>query len=275
MDDTSFNADVKVSVVIPAYNMAEYVDEAVGSVLHGELEDLEVIVVDDGSTDETAAAVRSFCDPASEAHDPRVQYVCQENQGKAAAVNTGMAQARGRYLTILDADDWLGPNSLAVRYAVGYAGAQVIVGETEVFEGGQVSGHRAVPDTSDPRALRRRFFLSYKTPFSLNACLISRNIASRTGRFDTRLQRCQDIDYAVRLLQETEEVAVVNEPVYCYRKHRQSVPERMRFRAQTLFYRALVFWKNARGLARLGIVCYGAAMDLAKAIYELFGNYKR
>jgi len=264
-----------ISVVIPTHNMAAYLEEAILSVTEGRFDEVEVLVIDDGSTDDTKAVVDRFTTPGEADYDPRVTYAYQPNGGKASAVNAALRRARGEYVTILDADDRLAPNSLAVRYAAGRAGAQVIVGGTEVFEEEQVSGRRAAPDTSDPRALRRRFFLSYKTPFLLNACLISREVVSRTGCFDTRLRRCQDVDYAIRLLQQTEEVAVVNEPVYRYRKHRQSVPVRLRFRGQTLFYRALVFWKNARGLARLGIVCYGAAMDLAKAIYELFGNYKR
>ena len=267
-----------ISVVIPTHNMAEYVDEAIGSALHGELEDLEVIVVDDGSTDDTAERLAAYTRPGGKRFDPRVRSFRKENEGKSAAVNLAFTRMRGAYALILDADDQLAPGALSGLYAAlpPKKNDRVLpIGGFETFARRQKLGERPAPPPTDPSKLRKRFYLSLTTPFHLNTCLISRTLIERTGRFDTRLQRCQDIDYAMRLLQETEEVAVVNEPVYRYRKHRQSVPERLRFRGQTLFYRALVFWKNVRGFAGLGIVCYGAAMDIAKAIYELFGNYKR
>lgn len=92
----------EISVVIPVFNQARFVADAVTSALNQTLSPLEVIVVDDGSTDETAAVLQQF------AADPRVKLIRQENRGVSAARNAGAAVACGKYLAFLDADDiWL------------------------------------------------------------------------------------------------------------------------------------------------------------------------
>jgi glycosyltransferase involved in cell wall biosynthesis len=89
--------ELSVSVVIPVYNGARYVGEAIESVLSQTAPPTEVLVVDDGSVDESAAVVRSFL--------PKVAYHLQENMGAAAARNTGIALTTGRFIAFLDADD--------------------------------------------------------------------------------------------------------------------------------------------------------------------------
>jgi glycosyltransferase involved in cell wall biosynthesis len=90
-----------VSVIIPCFNYGQFVGEAIQSVLNQTYPDLEVIVVDDGSTDTTRDVVYSF-------RDPRIRYVYQENAGENVARNTGIQQARGEFIAFLDADDlWL------------------------------------------------------------------------------------------------------------------------------------------------------------------------
>lgn len=86
-----------ISVIIPAYNRAGFLPEALNSVLDQSLEVREVIVVDDGSTDNTAEVIREFPDP--------VRYVLQANAGPGAARNTGLAEAAGQYIAFLDSDD--------------------------------------------------------------------------------------------------------------------------------------------------------------------------
>jgi glycosyltransferase involved in cell wall biosynthesis len=95
----------RVSVLIPAYNRAGYLLETVNSALNQTFTDLEVVIVDDGSTDNTAQVVGGI-------PDPRVNYLYQENRGVSAALNTAWRSARGKYLSMLGSDDvWL-PNLL-------------------------------------------------------------------------------------------------------------------------------------------------------------------
>jgi glycosyltransferase involved in cell wall biosynthesis len=95
-----------VSFVIPTYNRAEHIAGAVSSALGQSVPEIEVVVVDDGSTDETAKVVRGF-------DDPRVRYVAKENGERGAARNFGVSLARGEYVYFLDSDDVVAPNHVA------------------------------------------------------------------------------------------------------------------------------------------------------------------
>jgi glycosyltransferase involved in cell wall biosynthesis len=96
-----------VTVVVPTYNRAGLIGQAIDSVLQQTYSDFEIIVVDDGSTDETEAVVRGYGD--------RVRYVWTQNGGSGHARNVGMQHARGRFLTFLDSDDLLYPYALELQ----------------------------------------------------------------------------------------------------------------------------------------------------------------
>ena len=276
---SSSSDSVLVSVIVPVYNMAEYVGGAIRSVLRGEFENMEVIVVDDGSTDSTQSAVGEYTDPSSSSYDPRVRYEYQKNSGKSAAVNRGLEMARGAYLTMLDADDQLPPGSLEARYEARFDPSgnpcDLIVGGFEVFDCHGTHGERRSPDHGDPQWLHDRFYLRWKTPFHLNACLLSHRLADRVGGLDETLHRCIDGDYALRLLQNAENVTTIDDLVYRYRKHRSSPLNRVRYRLKTTRYRPRVIWKNYEGWRRWLGVPFGLAMDAGKLMYELVDSYKR
>jgi glycosyltransferase involved in cell wall biosynthesis len=94
-----------ISIVIPCYNYASYLSEAIQSGLDQTYQPIEVIVVDDGSTDDTAKVAKSFA--------PKVRYHYQDNAGPSAARNTGAGLAKGNYIVFLDADDVLKPEYVA------------------------------------------------------------------------------------------------------------------------------------------------------------------
>jgi len=92
----------KVSVVIPIYNAESYLDRCIASVIEQSYKDIDIILVDDGSTDSSAAKCREW-----EKKDKRIAYIYQENAGLGSARNTGIKLANTEYITFLDADDWL------------------------------------------------------------------------------------------------------------------------------------------------------------------------
>ena len=94
-----------VSVIVPAYNMQDYIAETLRSVLASDSPQLEVIVVDDGSTDATADVVRRFCEA-----DERVRLLEQSNGGACRARNLGISESRGEYVLPVDADDLISPS---------------------------------------------------------------------------------------------------------------------------------------------------------------------
>ncbi len=93
---------VKVSIIVPAYNSGQYIRECIDSILKSTLKDIEIILVDDGSTDQTA----QICDIYAEKFD-RIRVIHQENKGQNAARLTGIVAANGDYIGFVDSDDWI------------------------------------------------------------------------------------------------------------------------------------------------------------------------
>jgi CDP-glycerol glycerophosphotransferase len=116
-----------LSVVMPVYDVAEYLPQALDSVLGQSAGDLEVVVVDDGSTDQSASIATDYAQ-----RDPRVRVVHQQNAGLGAARNVGVAHARGEYLTFADGDDVVPPGSYeAMVSTVAQTGSDMVVGTLE------------------------------------------------------------------------------------------------------------------------------------------------
>src|SRR5690242_17185435 len=95
------------SIVIPTYNRAHLIGKTIQSALQQDFKDFEILVVDDGSKDNTGDVVKSFT-------DPRVQYFKKENAERGAARNYGVARAKGKYINFFDSDDLMYPNHLSV-----------------------------------------------------------------------------------------------------------------------------------------------------------------
>lgn len=118
-----------VSIIIPSYNAQEFIRECLDSVLAQTLHDIEVIVVDDGSTDTTRDIVAGYAE-----RDPRVTLICQENSFAGVARNNGMEHASGTYLYFLDSDDFIDPHALeAMTQAAASCDADVVVCRSKNF----------------------------------------------------------------------------------------------------------------------------------------------
>lgn len=105
--------DIKVSVIMPIYNASNYLKPALDSVLEQTLSDLEIICIDDGSTDHSLEILKEY-----QERDERVRIVTETNAGPALARNNGIRRARGEYLAFIDADDFLEPTFLEVLYSL-------------------------------------------------------------------------------------------------------------------------------------------------------------
>ncbi len=179
-----------VSVVIPTYNRADTVGHAVESVRAQTFTDYEIIVVDDGSRDNTAAVVARFGDA--------VRYIAQPNGGVAVARNRGVAEARGRYVAFLDSDDaWL-PAKLerqmafvAQRPELGFAYADARVVDESGRELGVKPVQRPVADTLE--ALLQGNFIPTLT------VVARRDAVQAVGGFDPQLRGPEDYDLWMRL----------------------------------------------------------------------------
>ncbi|MED4787512.1 glycosyltransferase family 2 protein [Bacillus atrophaeus] len=119
----------KVSVIIPVYNGEKYLRECLDSALNQTLKNIEVLVVDDGSTDSTRNILRYY-----EAIDERLKPIYQANQGPATARNNALKQAKGEYVVFLDSDDWVEPETYADMYEAAYNHSADIVFTDMVWE---------------------------------------------------------------------------------------------------------------------------------------------
>lgn len=183
----------RVSVLMPAWNRARFIEEAMSSVLGQTFRDLELIVVDDGSTDDTAELVRSC-------RDSRVKLFQQDHAGISAALNRALEVASGQYVARLDSDDvWL-PSFLDVQLEVleKHPGVDIVYAKGECMD----AKGRALPSTwgtdlrypSDPL----RSFL-YADPTCNITVLARRSCFDRVGGYDESLHTSEDWDIWVRM----------------------------------------------------------------------------
>lgn len=141
----------EISVVMPVYNVERFVRASLESVLKQTMEAIEVIVIDDGSTDASASIVEEYAE-----RDPRIRFISQENAGMSAARNAGIYRAQGKYLAFLDSDDTFDVDALERLYAAMTAyDVELVVGSSRVaFEDGVRS---ATERTADELYVRAKF----------------------------------------------------------------------------------------------------------------------
>ena len=103
---------IKVSVILPIYNVAPYLDETFTSILNQTLQEIEIIAVNDGSTDNSESIIKKYAQ-----QDPRISYYEQDNQGQSVARNLALQHAKGKYIYMMDSDDVLAdPDALRISY---------------------------------------------------------------------------------------------------------------------------------------------------------------
>lgn len=107
----NIDTDAFISIIIPAFNMSQYLTRCLDSILIDRLKDIEIIVVNDGSTDSTEKLLYQYS-----SLDRRVKIINQENSGRGIARNTGMSAAKGKYIYLVDCDDYINKNSLYYLY---------------------------------------------------------------------------------------------------------------------------------------------------------------
>ena len=103
---------MKISVIVPVYNVEDYLEKCLTSIVEQNFQDYEIIIVNDGTTDNSEKIIENFIEKYSE----KIIYIKQENKGLGGARNTGICHAKGEYLMFVDSDDYIAPNMLQVAY---------------------------------------------------------------------------------------------------------------------------------------------------------------
>ena len=214
-----------ISVIIPAYNAARYLDEAIASIRSQAYAPLEIVLVDDGSTDDTAQVA---------ARHPDLVILHQPNRGPAAARNRGIAAATGEYIAFLDADDFWAPAMLPRLLA--RLQAQPSTGIVQ----GLIQRLRAAPQVDGSVEFRPEF-----KPYAflnLGSGLYRRAVFDRVGLFDELLPDNEDTDWMIRAWECGVQKLVTPEVFLYYRVHEQSMTvggERNRVNFAALMIRRL------------------------------------
>lgn len=195
----------RFTVVIPAFNAVRTIGSSIRSVLQQTEQDFEVVVVDDGSTDDTSEYARSF------ATDPRVRVISQPNKGPSAARNTALAAARGSYVSMLDADDlWL-PKYLEVMGGALDANQDAPFAYTDAWvldDGtGRIRRRSAMFYQRPPKTLpdaREFFLLLLERNFVYTSVTVRRSVLDEVGGFDEDLSTGEDWDLWLRIVRRGE-----------------------------------------------------------------------
>lgn len=180
-----------VSVVIATYNMGQYLPEAIDSVLAQSWQNLEVIVVDDGSTDDTSQRVERF------GNDGRVKYFPTENQGQPRAKNRGLKEANGDFIAFCDADDIWDPEKLKVQMPLfEHKNIGVVYSEVSYIDqyGNQVDKNQ--PYERHSGSVTNNLIIKNFVPFG--TAVIRKECVERNGRFDENLPMGIDWDLWLR-----------------------------------------------------------------------------
>jgi glycosyltransferase involved in cell wall biosynthesis len=192
-----------ISVVIPCYNGSKYLHETLKSVLAQTFPPLEVIVVDDGSTDDSAAIAESY--------GPPVRVIRQPNQGESVARNRGIEEANGEWVAFLDADDMWLPEKLAeqAKLMAPEVGA-VCSSDLATYPDGRTKLH-----TPRPAFFKRARILEHGAPCHISSLVVRRNLPVR---FPAWTKNAEDIVYYLDLCQWAR-FAIAPQPLTVYRLH--------------------------------------------------------
>jgi glycosyltransferase involved in cell wall biosynthesis len=207
------------SVVIPAYNAERYLGEAIESVLAQTYAPLETIVVDDGSSDGTAALARSHSG---------LQLIVQDNAGPAAARNRGFAASRGEFVAFHDADDLMTPDKLAVQVGEMLANPAIgcVLAEQELLieEGAELpfwAEGTKVPTVMPARPEE----LAGEPDVHPMTMVVRREVFERVGGFDEEMRAAEDFDWMLRAAEAGVEFARLSRVLLTRRVHPASLTQ--------------------------------------------------
>ena len=208
--------DPLISIIMPVYNMENYIFECIKSITNQTYENWELIAIDDGSSDESANIINSFL-------DRRIRYFRKENEGVSSARNYGIARARGEYIAFVDPDDYCHPNKLSVQLSqmktIGLSCCGTLMhymnskskffgtcGESALEKGVDISSGRLMP-------------------FALSSIMVKSEVFELVGGFDTSFKSAEDHELLSRIAQ-CNRIGTIMFRLGGYRIHSKSVSAR-------------------------------------------------
>ena len=213
-----------VSIIIPVYNLADYLPQCLDSVQGQSYENIQVLLVNDGSTDASLAICREYA-----RRDSRFQLIDKANSGVSDSRNQALDRAEGKYIQFLDGDDWLTPDATeTLVHAAESTGADLVLAHFY-----RVADERMAPrgHIKKERVLTRQEFAEemMKAPANYyygvlwNKLYRRSIIDSRRLRFDSQVNWCEDFLFNLEYIERVRLVSAVPKPIYYYRKRENSL----------------------------------------------------
>lgn len=206
-----------VSVIIPTYNHALYIVKAIESVLKQNYQPIEIVVVNDGSTDNTKEILSPYLS--------KIKYIYQSNNGLSAARNTGIKNATGEYIALLDADDkWL-PKKLTKQMGLFLKNPKLDLVYSDIYQSFDGKIHpltywqrnKIKPCLGGQNCLIQLFKVNF-IPGGISA-MFKKNMTNKIGLFNENLKAAEDYDYWLRAVSKGVVINYINEPLAIYRMH--------------------------------------------------------
>lgn len=203
-----------VSIIVPVYNQALYISRCIDSITHQTYAHLEIIIVNDGSTDDTEEIAQALAQ-----HDARTRVITQTNQGVSAARNTGVNSATGDYLMFVDGDDWIDNTTIAICVGTLQQESCDMVRFGCVFEYGYKQRIRSLAWKVQPQSglilFKRMFSKIDSSLLSVWGALYQRELITPT--FVEGMRNLEDVLYIASLYAKNPRVFCLGEPLYHYR----------------------------------------------------------
>lgn len=241
---------MSVSVIIPVYNGGDYLYQAVESMLRQTYFDIEVICIDDGSTDSSRLVLESF-------KDPRVKVISRENKGLVATLNQGISISKYRYVARMDADDVSLPNRLEkqIRYMKKKKLAVVGCSYEYISPEGKSLNCRMMPSS----ILFTRFLLDFGSSLCHPSVVFDKDLLGRNFYYSETAIACEDYELWLRLSQLNVPMANVREVLFRYRVLASSVSRTLSDRQKSGSVQLLLYYSRY-------------ITDYSDAEYMLFGS---
>jgi len=232
----------EVSVIIPAYNCGPYILDCVNSVLKQTFNDYEMIIIDDGSADNTKELLGPFL------NNKKIDYIYQDNRGLPGARNAGIRRANGNYILCLDADDELAPDAIQKLFeSARNNNAQWVISDIYRVENNVTEVQKAVLPSQNPLI----DLLSHKTYF--RSCFYSKNCLLHLDMYDESQKCYEDWELYVRLFESKAVYSYVPEPLYIYKIRKHSITKQRTFK-KNLSFTEKIYKKHYKRMADAGAV---------------------
>lgn len=210
---------------MPTYNRAQLIKDAINSVLNQDYKDFELIIINDGSTDNTREIVKKY-----QKNDPRIIYLEQKNKGEYATMNRGFGLTKGRYITFVHSDDMLAPDSLGLRVECLDENPKIDIAHGDMIKtdvsGREIKRYEAGDEVNGKKILKgyciKNLWEGQKTPLNYVTFMLRREAIKKIGKMDETLRYAGDLDWMMRSMLKCKFKRVL-QIIYYYRRHKNAI----------------------------------------------------